>query len=130
MANISKNALVSYTRGKSTAFSRIRFNIPEEAKFTFPINELFKMDIIGFNVNNIYFREENNKFLIVMDSSIVKSKLIKAVFTFSVHQEIYNPLKILMNEETLTDDQEKTISLIKRVIETYPPMIQIIPKNN
>ena len=130
MANINKNALVSYTRGKSTAFSRIRFNIPEEAKFTFPINELFKMDIVGFNVTSIFFKEENNKCLIVMDSNIVKSKLIKAIFSFSVHQEIYNSLKLLMNNDFSNDDQEKTLSLIKKVIETYPPMIQIIPKNN
>ena len=129
MANINKNALVSYTRGKSTAFSRIRFNIPEEAKFTFPINELFKINLIGFNVINIYFREENNKQLIVMESTIVQSKLIKAVFTFAVHPEIYNSLKLIMSQETL-EDQETSLMLIKKVIETYPPMIQIIPKNN
>ena len=130
MANINKNALISITRGKSTGFSRIRFNIPEEAKYTFPVNELFKMDVVGFNITNIDFKEEANKQLILMETSITRSKLLKAIFSFAVHSEIYSALKILLaNTKETPEEDEDSISLIKKVIETYPPIIQIIPKN-
>ena len=131
MANINKNALISITRGNATGFSRINFNIPEEMKFTFPLSDLFKMDLIGFNVEKIEFKEEPNRSLIIMHSTIAKTKLLNAIFTFSVHKELFNSLKLLLsNEESSQIDNENSLSLIKKVIESCPPIIQIVPKLN
>ena len=132
MGVINKNALVSITRGKASGFSRIRFNIPEEMKYTFPISDLFKMDVIGFYVEKIEFREEPNKHLILMNCSITRSKLLNAIFSFTVHSEIYNSLKLLISDDKNLSDEanDNSLSLIKKVIETYPPIIQIVPKMN
>jgi len=131
MAQINKHALISITVGNATGFSRINFNIPEEMKFTFPLSDLFKMDIIGFNIEKIDFKEEQNKSLIIMHSTILRTKLLNAIFSFSVHKELYNSLKYLLtNEELSKSNNENSISLIKKVIESYPPMIQIVPRLN
>ena len=131
MGVINKNALISITRGKSTGFSRIRFNIPEEMKYTFPVNELFKMDVVGFNVEKIEFREESDKKIISMNCSITRSKMLSSIFSFTVHNETYSSLKSLLTKNMLSDeDDEAALSQIKKVVETYPPIIQIIPKLN
>ena len=85
---------------------------------------------MSFNVNNVEFKEEQSKYLIVMKADIVRSKLLKAVFSFHVHSEIFNALRlVLTNNLSTSDNEDNSISLIKKVIETYPPIIQIIPKN-
>lgn len=129
MAQINKNAIISITQGKATGFSRIRFNIPEEMKYTFPLSDLFKMNVIGFEIENISFKEDQAKHLVIMNAKIVRSKLMNAVFTFAVHWESYDGLKTLLKKEILTpDDEDLAINQIKKIIETYPPIIQIIPK--
>ena len=131
MAQINKNAIISITQGKATGFSRIRFNIPEEMKFTFPLSDLFKMDVIGFEIETINFKEEQNKHLVLMNAKIVRSKLMTATFTFAVHWDSYDSLKTLLKKEILTsDDEDLALIQIKKIIETYPPIIQIIPKMN
>ena len=131
MAQINKNAIISITQGKATGFSRIRFNIPEEMKYTFPISDLFKMAVIGFEVEEISFKEEQNKHLVVMNAKINRTKLMNAVFSFAVHWESYDSLKTLLKKEILTaDDEDLALKQIKKIIETYPPIIQIIPKMN
>lgn len=131
MAQVNKNAIISITQGKATGFSRIRFNIPEEMRYTFPISDLFKMDVIGFNVEKIDFKEDQGKHLVLITASIVKSKMLNAIFTFSVHWETYDALKLITKKETLTTlDEDIALKQIKKVIETYPPIIQIIPKMN
>ena len=131
MATINKNALISITRGNSTGFSRINFNIPEEMKYTFPLSDLFKMEIIGFNINKIEFKEEQNKSIVIMHSSILRTKLLNAIFTFPVKKELFDNLKdLLSNNNNSQDNNEKSLNLIKKVIETCPPMIQIVPRLN
>ena len=131
MAQISKNAIISITQGKATGFSRIRFNLPEEMRFSFPISDLFKMDIIGFNVEKIDFKEDQGKHLVLLTTSIVKSKMLNAVFTFAVHWEMYDKLKLIAKQEILSSaDEDFALTQIKKVIETYPPIIQIVPKVN
>ena len=122
MAQINKNAIISITQGKATGFSRIRFNLPEEMRYTFPISDLFKMDIIGFNVEKIDFKEDQGKHLVLLTTSIIKSKMLNAIFTFAVHWEMYDKLKLIVKQEALSSDEDYALTQIKKVIETYPPI--------
>ena len=131
MANVNKSALVSITIGKATGFSRIRFNIPEEMRYTFPVNDLFKMDIIGFKIDKIECKSEQGKNLVIMHSSITRTNKLGAIFSFAVHPETFSTTKeILEKEFSNTTEEDVALSLIKKVIESYPPIIQIIPKIN
>ena len=132
MGVINKNALVSISKGNAVGFSKIRFNIPEEMRFAFPISELFKMEVIGFNIEKIEFKEEPGKHLILMNCNISRTALLAAVFSFAVHIETYTSLKeLLTNTPGNQDvDDETIISSVKKVVESYPPIIQIIPKMN
>ena len=131
MANVNKSALISISCGKATGFSRIRFNLPEEMRYTFPVSDLFKMDIIGFNIEKIEFKKENNQNLIIMPSSVTRTKKLNAIFSFSVHLETYEKMQDLLSKETISQDEEdEVITQIKKVIESYPPIIQIVPKMN
>ena len=131
MANVNKSALVSITRGKATGFARIRFNIPEEMRYTFPVSDLFKMDIIGFNVEKIECKEDQGKNLILMHASIARTNKLGAIFSFPVHHEIFTKMKETLEKDSLSSQEEdNSILLIKKVIESYPPIIQIIPKIN
>ena len=93
MANICKNALVAITCGKATGTSRVRFNIPAEMQNTFPINELFKIEVIGFIVEKIEFNEGQNVYSLNLRCSITNVSLLKATLTFNVHECDYNKVK-------------------------------------
>ena len=75
MGIISRNALISISQGKIIGFSKIKFNMPEEMKFAFPISELFKTEIIGFNLQQIEFKQESGKYIVVLNCSITKTNM-------------------------------------------------------
>ena len=133
MANINKNALVTITYGKATGTSRVRFNIPEEMQRTFPISELFKTDVVGFNVKKIEFHEAQGQHTISLQCSIANISLLKATLSFGVHESDFYKVKNFLTEhsENISVEYEnKGIILIKSVIECYPPIIQISPAIN
>ena len=132
MANISKSALITITHGKAIGSVRTQFNIPEEMRVMFPVSDLFKMGVIGFNVSKIEFKEDLTKHLIVLICNVTRSKLLGALISYALPQDLYNLLKnqlLEANNNPNYNDEEFVLSITK-AINSRPPVIQIMQIQN
>ena len=60
---------------------------------TFPISELFKTNVVGFNVDKIEFHEGQGLNTICLQCSIATIALLKATLSFNVHESDFFKVK-------------------------------------
>jgi len=121
--------LIKIISGETCGMSLIGMDVPDDMKLNETMKEIVKQDLISVEVEEVELIKSKTEKIASFHCSIDKVNKAKLVLNYNIskddHMYLYDFYYKNPNQK-LAKDNNKAIMLIKNIIDSYDPMIQVI----
>jgi len=121
--------LIKIISGETCGMSLIGMDVPDDMKLNETMKEIVKQDLISVEVEEVELIKNKTEKIASFHCSIDKVNKAKLVLNYNIskddHMYLYDFYYKNPNQK-LAKDNNKAIMLIKNIIDSYDPMIQVI----